>query len=93
MFLLPSVLPWPFDDATNRTIALIDVLWLKGHAIVAAFAIESTTSIDSGVLRMSDVIATQPNLNISSALVAPDEHREQVLVEVNRPTCSRVSPP
>jgi hypothetical protein len=35
------VLPWPFDDATNRTIALIDVLWLKGHAIVAAFAIEA----------------------------------------------------
>src|SRR5262249_39676654 len=45
-------LPHQFDDATNRTIELIDVLWLKGHAIVAAFEIESTTSIYSGLLRM-----------------------------------------
>jgi hypothetical protein len=93
MFLLPSVLPWPFDDATNRTIALIDVRWLKGHAIVAEVTIESTASIDSGVLRMSDVITTQSNRNIPLSLVAADERRDKVLVEVNRPTCSRVSPP
>jgi hypothetical protein len=86
-------LPLQFDDATNRTIELIDVLWLKGHAIVAAFEIESTTSIYSGLLRMSDLIAMQPNLNIPLYLVAPDERREKVLVEVNRPTFSRLSPP
>ena len=38
--------------------------WLKGNAVVAAFEIESTTSIYSGLLRMSDLIAMQPNLNI-----------------------------
>ena len=43
-------LPLQFDEATNRTIELIDVLWLKGNAIVAAFEIESTTSIYSGLL-------------------------------------------
>lgn len=90
---LKSELPWPFDDATNRTIELIDVLWLKGHAIVAAFEIESTTSIYSGLLRMSDLIAMQPNLNIPLYLVAPDERREKVLVDVNRPTFSHLSPP
>jgi hypothetical protein len=90
---LKSELPLQFDDATNRTIELIDVLWLKGHAIVAAFEIESTTSIYSGLLRMSDLIAMQPNLNISLYLVAPDERREKVLVEVNRPTFTRLSPP
>src|SRR5262245_28993583 len=90
---LKSELPLQFDDATNRTIELIDVLWLKGHAIVAAFEIESTTSIYSGLLRMSDLIAMQPNLNIPLYLVAPDERREKVLVEVNRPTFSRFSPP
>ena len=57
-------LPLQFDEATNRTIELIDVLWLKGNAVVAAFEIESTTSIYSGLLRMSDLIAMQPNLNI-----------------------------
>jgi hypothetical protein len=69
------------------------VLWLKGLAIMAAFAIESPTSRSSDVLRMSDVIAMQPNRNIPLSLVAPDERRDKVLVEVNRPTCSRVSPP
>jgi hypothetical protein len=81
-----------FDEATNRTIELIDVLWLKGNAVVAAFEIESTTSIYSGLLRMSDLIAMQPNLNIPLYLVAPDERRQKVFAEVNRPTFSRLSP-
>jgi hypothetical protein len=42
--------PLQFNEATTRTIELIDVLWLKGNAIVAAFEIESTTSIYSGLL-------------------------------------------
>src|SRR3989442_13508659 len=90
---LKSELPLQFDEATNRTIELIDVLWLKGNAIVAAFEIESTTSIYSGLLRMSDLIAMQPNLNIPLYLVAPDERREKVLIEGNRPTFMRLSPP
>jgi predicted RNA-binding protein len=88
-----SSLPLQFDEATNRTIELIDVLWLRSHSIVAAFEIESTTSIYSGLLRMSDLIAMQPNLNIPLYLVAPDERREKVITEVNRPTFSRLSPP
>jgi len=34
----------------------------------------------------------QPNLNIPLYLVAPDERREKVITEVNRPTFSRLSP-
>ena len=90
---LKNALPLQFDDATNRTIELIDVLWLKGNAITAAFEIESTTSIYSGLLRMSDLIAMQPNLNIPLYLVAPDERRDKVMSEVNRPTFSKLSPP
>lgn len=88
-----TTLPLHFDDATNLTIELIDVLWLKGKTIVAAFEIESTTSIYSGLLRMSDLIAMQPNLNIPLFLVAPDERRDKVMQEINRPTFSRLSPP
>ena len=90
---LKAELPLQFDDATNRTIELIDVLWLKGNAIVAAFEIESTTSIYSGLLRMADLIAMQPNLNIPLYLVAPDERRQKVIDEVNRPTFRRLAPP
>jgi len=90
---LKMELPLQFDDATNRTIELIDVLWLKGNAIVAAFEDESTTSIYSGLLRMSDLISMQPNLTIPLYLVASDDRREKVMTEVNRPTFSRLSPP
>jgi hypothetical protein len=89
---LRSNLPLQFDDATNRTIELIDVLWLSKNAIVAAFEIESTTSIYSGLLRMADLIAMQPNLNIPLFLVAPEDRREKVFAEVNRPTFSRLDP-
>jgi hypothetical protein len=94
--LLPRMkeeLPLQFDDATNSTIGLIDVLWLKGNAIVAAFEIESTTSIYSGLLRMAELIAMQPNINIPLYLVAPEDRRPKVITEVNRPTFSRLSPP
>jgi predicted RNA-binding protein len=90
---LKASLPLQFDPVTNRIIQLIDVIWLRGNAIVAAFEIESTTSIYSGLLRMSDLISMQPNLNIPLYLVAPDERRDKVLTEVNRPTFSRLTPP
>jgi hypothetical protein len=62
-------LPQQFDPVTNRTIELIDVLWLDGNAIVAAFEIESTTSIYSELLRMSDLLARQPNISVPLSLV------------------------
>jgi hypothetical protein len=81
-------LPTQFNEATNRTIELIDVLWLKGNSIVAAFEVECTTAIYSGLLRMSDLLALQPNLEIKLYLVAPDERRSKVEQEILRPTFS-----
>jgi hypothetical protein len=81
-----ETLPTQFNEATNRTISLIDVLWLKGNSIVAAFEVECTTSIYSGLLRMSDLLALQPNLAIELFLVAPDERRDKVESELLRPT-------
>jgi hypothetical protein len=79
-------LPTQFNEATTRTIELIDVLWLAGNSIVAAFEVECTTSIYSGLLRMSDLLALQPNLDINLYLVAPDERRDKVEQELLRPT-------
>ena len=42
---------------------------------------------------MADLIAMQPNLNIPLYLVAPDEKREKVIAEINRPTFARLDPP
>lgn len=79
-------LPTQFNAATQRTIELIDVLWLKGNSIVSAFEVESTTSIYSGLLRMSDLLALQPNLDIKIYLVASYERRDKVKQEIIRPT-------
>jgi hypothetical protein len=90
---LKKELPLQFDVETTQIIKLIDVLWLKGNAIIAAFEIECTTSIYSGLLRMADLISMQPNLKIPLYLVAPDERRGKVITEINRPTFSRLNPP
>lgn len=78
-------LPLNYDDVTLRTIENIDVLWIRGRSIVRAFEVEHTTSIYSGILRMADLMALQPNLAIKAHIVAPLERREKVLQEIGRP--------
>ena len=81
-------LPLNYDDATLDTIEQIDVLWLKGRAIVRAFEVEHTTAVYSGLLRMADLLALQPNMDIRLHIVAPDERREKVFREMLRPVFS-----
>jgi hypothetical protein len=90
---LRASLPHQFDTVTNRIVEMIDVLWLSGSAVVAAFEIESTTSIYSGLLRMADLLALQPHLRIPLFLVAPEDRRSKVISEINRPTFSQLNPP
>lgn len=54
------------------------MLWLNRNAVVAAFEIENTTSIYSGLLRMAALVAMQPNLDIPLSMVAPDKRRQKV---------------
>lgn len=88
-----DALPKQFDLATNKIVELIDVLWLDGNAIVAAFEVESTTSIYSGLLRMSDLLSMQPNISVPLFIVASDEWRGKVTAQVNRATFARMKPP
>ena len=77
-------LPVGFNQATMKTIEQIDVLWLKGLSIVRAFEVEHTTSVYSGILRMADLLAMQPNLKIRLHIVAPASRREKVFQEIRR---------
>jgi len=83
-----DILPLNYDETTLKTIEQIDVLWLKGRSIVRAFEVEHTTSIYSGILRMADLLALQPNMDIKLHIVAPDERREKVFQELRRPVFS-----
>lgn len=81
-------LPLNYNLATLRTIEQIDVLWLKRRSIVRAFEVEHTTSIYSGILRMADLLALQPNMDINLHLVAPASRRDKVFQELQRPVFS-----
>jgi predicted RNA-binding protein len=83
-------LPMNYDETTLQTIEEIDVLWLSesGRAIVRAFEVEHTTSIYSGILRMADLLALQPNMDINLHIVAPSSRRDKVFDEIRRPVFS-----
>ena len=81
-------LPLNYDDTTLRTIEQIDVLWLRGRSITRAFEVEHTTSVYSGILRMADLLALQPNMDIKLHIVAPEARREKVFQEIRRPVFS-----
>lgn len=77
-----------FDQDTTRIIEFIDVLWLKGNVIVAAFEIEHTTSIYSGILRLADLVMLVPSIHVDLFIVAPQDRYDRVMRELNRPTFS-----
>jgi len=85
---LLNALPLSYDDVTLRTIEQIDVLWLRKRAIVRAFEVEHTTAVYSGILRMADLLALQPNMDIKLHIVAPASRREKVFQELQRPVFS-----
>ena len=62
--------------------------WLRGRSIVRAFEVEHTTAVYSGILRMADLLALQPNMDIKLHIVAPTARREKVFEEITRPVFS-----
>jgi hypothetical protein len=81
-------LPLNSDTATLATIEQIDVLWLKGGWIARAFEVEHSTAVYSGLLRMADLLALQPNMDIRLHIVAPEERHDKVFREMQRPVFS-----
>ena len=95
-----EVLPLGYDATTTKTIEQIDVLWLRRRSIARAFEVEHTTSIYSGLLRMADLVALQPDINVKLHIVASVDRQAKVLQEINRPVfamldavpCARCAP-
>jgi hypothetical protein len=68
----------------------VDVIWLQDDFIVKLFEVESTTSIYSGILRMTDFMVKVPNIAVDMHIVAPDDDVDKVREEINRPTFQHV---
>lgn len=75
------------------SIRLIDVLWIEPDRlrVIAAFEVEHTTSIYSGIVRMLD-LALSSDLHAADGLflVAPDAREEEVRAQLRRPAFNRV---
>jgi hypothetical protein len=78
-------LPLNADDNTVDTVERIDVLWVKGRTIARAFEVEDKTAVYSGILRMADLIALQPQFRIKLHIVAPEERKDKVRQQILRP--------
>ena len=66
----------------------IDTVWKLGLSIKAAFEIENSTSIYSGILRLSDLRALAPNSNYPLFIVADRDRKSRVFDQLKRPTFS-----
>ena len=72
-----------------RSIENIDVVWKFGpYSIKSAFEIEHSTSVYSGILRLSDLRAEAPNSNYPLFIVASESRKRKVFDELKRPTFS-----
>lgn len=88
-------LPEALENApAAETIRLIDVLWLERDAgrVTAAFEVEHTTSIYSGIVRMLDLALGVPQgASHGLFLVAPDAREADVRSQLQRPAFSRIA--
>lgn len=89
-----DALPAPVAGAPGAdAVRLIDVLWLgrRDGRVAAAFEVEHSTSIHSGIVRLLDLaLGATPDAIAGLFLVAPDDREEEVRAQLRRPAFSRV---
>lgn len=77
----------PTDKETQNTIKLIDVLWFKKGTsnIIGAFEVEKSTSIYSGILRLSDLYFSIADGDEVFYIIIPDNREKDVILQLSRP--------
>lgn len=75
------------DTETLNTVKLIDVLWFqKGtNNVIAAFEVEKSTSIYSGILRLTDLSYSIADGDEVFYLIVPDKREKDVCLQLCRP--------
>jgi type II restriction enzyme len=87
-------LPEAIRDAPGSdSVRLIDVLWIDSAGqVAAAFEVEHTTSIYSGIVRMLDLaMGVAPTMAEGLFLVAPDDREDEVRQQLARPAFQRTA--
>ncbi len=75
------------DHDTTSTIKLIDVLWYQNgtNNVIAAFEGEKSTSIYSGILRLTDLSYSIADGDEIFYLIVPDKREKDVCMQLSRP--------
>jgi hypothetical protein len=84
---LPS---FGLNEEAVRRISLIDIIWTIKNSPVCAFEVETTTSVFSGLLRMSDLLSVVPSLKINLYIIAQKNRQDKVRSEITRPTFQKI---
>ena len=70
----------------EQSAKFIDCIWFQnGRFMPAVMEVEHTTGITSGLTRMKGLQDCLPAFQTRYVIVAPDDEREKVVVEANRP--------
>jgi len=77
-------------DTQTKYVENIDVVWKEEFRIDAAFEIENSTAIYSGLLRFADLTLVAPNTLYPLFIVAPREKRNQLVNQLSRPTFQKL---
>jgi hypothetical protein len=77
-------------DLPHSYIENIDVVWKQEFRIGAAYEIENSTSIYSGLLRFADLNIIAPNTLYPMFIVAPRERKGRLREQLRRPTFKRL---
>jgi hypothetical protein len=78
-------------DLPKSYVENIDVVWKEDFRIHAAFEVENTTAIYSGLLRFADLTVLAPNTTYPLVVVAPSARRGRVLDQLLRPSFKRLA--
>lgn len=73
-------------DTQTKYVENIDVVWKEEFRIDAAFEIENSTSIYSGLLRFADLTMVAPNTVYPMFIVAPSNKRNRLREQLARPS-------
>lgn len=81
------------DKETLNTVKLIDVLWFERgtNNVIAAFEVEKSTSIYSGILRLTDLSYSIADGDEVFYLIVPERREKDVVSQLSRPAIKKIN--
>lgn len=73
------------DEAIRKSSEGLDVAWMQGNELVAAFVVENAAGPWSGIRRLADLLALQPKSKCSFYVVSVPSLKTELLAEMHRP--------